>query len=498
MQLQANMVVNHFNAARYAVNPTAYDSGESLSWDKISKRSADSQAMLDYWDKTDAIMGGIKTMRDAGDAYLPKFPNESKEEHDFRLTQTKMTNVYSDVVEGLASKPFEEEITLDGEDKTFDEFVEDVDGAGNNLTQFGAVTFFNGINSVIDWIFIDYPNPAKGEIRTKEQQKKAGIRPFWSRVLGRNMLEAKTKIINGQEVLILARILEPGTPTMVRKFERSEDGVVNWTLYKKSENTATTAVIEDEGVITIGVIPLVPFATGRRVNKGFLFRPAMQGAVDLQIELFQQESDLKFAKKMSAFPMLAGNGVKPEMSEDGKKPKRLAVGPAVVLYAPMDGSGKAGSWAYVEPSAASLKFLAEEIKETKQDLRELGKQPLTAQSGNLTVITTAVAAGKSKSAVVAWALSLKDVLENAFKITAMWMKTNVEPSVTVYTEFDSFLDGEDGLDKLITMNEKGKLSTETLHHETKRRRYLSPEFNHTDEMGRILGEAPVNPDDNET
>lgn len=468
--------------------PVAFDTGDLK---ELDKRSPESQAMLDYWDKTDAIMGGIKTMRDAADDYLPKFPSEGADEYAYRLKQTKMTNVYRDIVEGLASKPFEEEITAEGGPE---DFTEDVDGSGNNLTQFAAVTFFNGINSCIDWIFIDYPNVKTGQIRTKEQQKKAGLRPFWSRVLGRNMLEAKSKVINGSETLTYCRILEPGENVKVRVFERMETGKIEWRLYVKNENVKDGWLLEDDGVLSIDRIPLVPFATGRRDGSKFKFHPAMQDAADLQIDLYQEESALKFAKTCAAFPMLAGNGVKPELDEAGQ-PKKIAVGPNKVLYAPMYGDGKAGNWSYVEPSSTTLKFLSEDIKETKKDLRELGKQPLTAQSGNLTVITTAVAASKSKSAVVSWALALKDALENAFVITQLWLKKSEDISVTVYTEFDTFIDGEDGLDKLITMNENGKLSTETLHAETKRRRFLSPEFDHDKEMAKILGEAPANPDD---
>jgi len=476
--------------------PQAFDTGEAITWENLSKRAPDSQSMLTYWEKTDAIMGGIETMRAAGDQFLPKFEaSEEKAAFEFRLTQTKLTNIYSDVVDGLASKPFEKEVTQDI--PAFDLFTEDVDGKGNNLTQFAASTFYNGINNAVDWIFVDYPNADTRKIRNKAEQLQLGLRPFWSHVIGRNMLEAKSEIKNGRETLTLCRILEPGSPDKVRKFERSKDGAITWCLYRKNDTIKSGVELEDEGVISIGVIPLVPFATGRRDGSNFKYKPALQGAVDLQIDLYQQESALKFAKVMSAFPMLSGNGVQPELGPDGKTPLRLAVGPAVVLYAPMDGSGKAGTWGYVEPSASSLQFLAGEIKDTKQDLRELGKQPLTAQSGNLTVITTAVAAGKSKSAVVAWALALKDTLENAFKITAMWMKESKEPSVVVYTEFDSFIDGEDGLEHLRAMRKDGDLSVETLHEETKRRRYLSPEFDHDKEMERILGEAPANPDDDE-
>ena len=461
----------------------------------VSKRSPDSAAMVEYWDKTDAIVGGITTMRIAGKDYLPMFPSENDDDYNFRLKQTKITNIYRDVVEALAAKPFEQEITIPEESKTPKEiidFLEDVDGRGSNLTTFSATTFFNGINSAIDWIMIDYPIPDPEKIKTMADQKRQGIRPFWTHVLGRNILHAEAEKIDGRETLTLVRILEPGTPDQIREFQRMEDSKVVWNLYEKRKVEGVEKWVKiQSGDITIGVIPLVPFYTGRRDGSGFRLFPAMQDACDLQIELYQQESALKYAKVLTAYPMLAGNGVTPD--KDGKgDPKPISVGPNKVLYAPPNGNGQSGSWAYVEISASSLKFLKDDISDTKTDLRELGRQPLTAQSGNLTVITTAVAAGKAKSAVMAWTINLKTSLEIALKITAMWMKKeNYEPEVSIYTEFDNFAEDGKDLDHLRSLREKGDLSQETLWNETKRRRVLSTEFDNEQEKERILSEVPT-------
>jgi hypothetical protein len=82
--------------------------------DKMLRRSKDSAAMLPYWDKTDAIVQGAEAIKLAGDAYLPKFAGEPKDDYETRLGLAKFTNIYRDVLEGLASKPFEDEIQLGG------------------------------------------------------------------------------------------------------------------------------------------------------------------------------------------------------------------------------------------------------------------------------------------------------------------------------------------------------------------------------------------------
>jgi hypothetical protein len=491
----------------------ANERGRPTETDPMLAYASDTGAMVEYWDKTDAIVDGIDAMRLAGPWYLPKFTDEDDADYNYRLQCTKMTNIYRDIVETLSSKPFEQECDLEVEEghtvpEPLLDFVEDVDGSGTNLTGFASATFFNGINSAIDWIFVDYPKADPTIVRTVADQKAAGLRPYWSHVLGRNVREVRSKVINGKETLTFIRIFEPGSPAHVRIFERGGNGLVSWYLYVKTdvEHDAPANVgggktrysLETDGSLDgLDQIPLVPFFTGRRDGRTFRFFPAMRDAADLQINLYQNESALEFVKRLAGYPMLAGNGVSPQKAEDGKTIKKLAVGPARVLYAPIDASGKAGSWTYVEPAATSMTFLAADIKATQEQLRELGRVPLTAQSGNLTVIAAATASAKGKSAVTAWALNLKNALENAMVITCKWLEIKTEaydPVVSVYTDFDEFAEGKD-LEVLQAARAAGDISQETYWFELGRRRVLSDEFDPETEKERLLAEVPAEGED---
>jgi len=464
----------------------------------LMRRSSDIDSMVPYWDKVEDIVEGQHRIKGASKQYLPMFPDEAGEEYKFRLSLAKFTNIYRDVLEGLAYKPFEEEITVIGGDSVpteVHEFIEDVDGAGNNISVFSALTFFNGINNAIDWVLIDYPAPDVS-IVTVADAKRANIRPFWSHILAKNVLEVRTAVIGAKEVISYFRVFEPSLTLdkndCVRVFEREGD-TITWTLYEKVEQPKKPEdgfVKIQEGVLSVNLIPVVPFITGRREGKSYKFMPVMRDAADLQITLYQNESALEFIKTMAGYPMLAANGMKPKKAQDGKTDEKVAVGPMRVLYGVPDGAGGHGEWKFIEPNANSMEFLQKNIDKTKQDLRELGRQPLTALSSQLTNTTTAIAAGKAKSAVTSWALGLKDTLENAMRITMLWMKIDYEPEVNVFTGFDNVLDNGKDLDALDKARARGDISQETFLSELKRRKVLSPEFNFVDEQKRQLDEIP--------
>lgn len=471
--------------------------------DEMEKRSEDSAFMLRFWEKVEAVLDGIEGMKLKTDEFLPRFRDEEIEDYKFRCSCAVMTNVYSDIAESLAGKPFEQPVELvsDQTDANEDtgasgipteitDFVYNVDGAGSDLTTFAAQTFFNGVNNAIDWIMVDY-SKRDDTVVTVADVRQRGLRPYWTHILARNVLDVQSKMVGRDEVLTYVKIMEPGDPDHIREFIRTDE--VTWRLWRKETNTRTRTpeyVLIDSGDITIGEIPLVPFYTGRREGRRWRFTPPMRAAVELQIQMFKQETGLEHASVLTAFPMLAANGIMPPMGRDGKPETKVAVGPNRILWSPprADG-GPVGSWAYVEPNAESLKFLEERIAATERRLRELGRQPLTASSSNITVITAAVAAGKAKSAVKAWALMLSNALENALVMTAKWMVLEYDPSVYVYAEFDDWMEGED-LDALDKARERRDISHETYTDELKRRGVLSSNFTIERERMRLTAEEP--------
>lgn len=455
--------------------------------EKPDTPGADWEAMEPYWTQVDAILEGAKAVRDGGEKFLPRFPNETAADYDFRRKCAKFTNVFRDIVEGLASKPFAQELALsDGVSSRFQELFEDIDGRGNNLHVFAGATFFDGIARAIDWILVDYTRQA-GRAQTVAEERAIGARPYWVHVPAPAVIDLRSEIQQGAERLTYIKIME--SKGRVRLFRRDMiEGVpvVTWQIHEEQDNGEW--MVADEGRLTLSEIPMVPFVTGRRKGKKWRFHPPMRDAADLQLELYQQETGLKHIKTLTCFPMLAGNGVMPDTDGAGN-PKTVPVGPMAVLYAPPGADGGHGQWEFITPQAETLRFLADDIEKTIQQLRELGRQPLTAQSGNLTKITTAVAAAKGNSAVQVWALGLKDALEQALKLTAQWLATDEEPEVSIYTDFGVDAMADVAPEILLKTRQNGDISGTTLRAELKRYGILSAEFD--EESERTLLQSDV-------
>lgn len=493
------------------------------------KPSSDYVAMQPYWHKITTMRGGTDAMRAAKEVYLPRFESETQAQYDLRAANAVFTNIYSDIVENLADRPFAKEVSLVDSTPTTENLAEDIDGQGNNLHNFAATFFRNALDYAIDWIYVDYtqtnPNTvdASGNVRRKSviEERQGGARPYWVRVSAEEMIAVYSAVIRGVEEFVYCRMIETSlersgweeiTVVRVREIEREPlydaDGNIfafgpaQYRIWQQKQqlNRLNKPIpgklvweIVEQGEIAIGVIPIVPLIIGQRQGNSWRIDPALRSCVDLQLEYYEEENGLKNIKKLTAFPMLSASGVEPDKNPDGTN-VRAPVGPRAVLYGPPSENGN-GQWSFIEPAGSSLTFLRNELTELGKQLRELGRQPLTQQSsGNMTTITAGSAASKGNSAVQRWALALKDALENAWFLTALWLKESTETTVFVFTEFDPETADDNGFDQLVAMRGKGDLSQKTLWEEGKRRRILSDEFDPEEEIKRIEEEIPDEPD----
>lgn len=516
------------------------------------KPSSDYSASAAYWNMVSSILNGVESLRvvglasrasvagpaqpvgllsqlgrnrrargNTGSPYLPQFPNEQDDIYELRLKHAPLTNVYADISRNLASRPFAKECELDeGEPEDLKKLTENIDGQGNNLHVFARDMFKAAIDKGIAWVLIDY-NKADAKM-TLADERAAGIAPYWVAIPAERLLAIYSAFVGGVEVITHARIyectIEPRgydetEVERVREFNRAPliDAYGKTAGYEPAEwklhelqttkdakgKEQTDWVVVDGGPVSIGIIPMVPFIAGKRRGASWRVDPPIKDIAYMQIEEFQQESNLKSIKEMTAFPMLSGNGVPPPKDAQGNDIV-IPVGPRAVLFAPPNADGSSGSWAFIEPQATSLTFLKSDLEALRNEMRDLGMQPLTAS--NLTVVTTKNLSLKAHSAVQAWAIGLKDALEQAFIITAKWMGQDLQPVVKVHTDFDIEQDGAPQLDALLKAEAQGVLSKATVQEEFKRRGVLSDEFDPAeealalaDQQQGMQGEQPIDP-----
>lgn len=484
----------------------------------VDSVSTDYENSRAYWEQVRTMMRGTKAMRKAGQLYLPKFESETDKQYRDRLRTAKYTNIFADIVKSLADRPFSKEPTIKAV-PAIEPMLENIDGQNNHVSVFMANWFKEAITTGIHWVLVDYAmaNPfvtdASGVERRKSvaEERQDGARPYCLLVRPEDVIAVYSGMIAGEEKIVHCRIRECWKERQewneivveqIRVLNREpiKDTLGNvtgfaeatFTIWERRDGKDWTIIV-DAFPITIGEIAMVPLIIGDR-ETGWLINPDMQDCADLQLEYYEQENGLKNIKSLTAFPMLSADGVNPEIDPKTKAPVKVPVGPRAVLYGgQVQGSTIGGSWKFIEPAGTSLTFLKEDLKELAKELRELGRQPLTASSSNITKETSAFASAKGRSAIRRWTGSLKDAMENVLMYMAMWEGVVAEPEVTMNLDDIDEADGDTGMTNVEAMYDKSVISKKTYRLEGMRRGILSDNFDPDTEDEQIEKEVPDDP-----
>lgn len=468
-----------------------------------SVTSADYNAMSEAWTMIGDIRAGSRAIKSRSTTYLPAYEKESTESYNQRLAAAPWRPEFTDALQSLCAKPFSKEVALQGEVPDAIKVVsEDVDGRGNNLHVFARQSFTDAVAHGLDAIYVTFP--AAEPARTRAEERASGVRPYWVHITAPNILALYTKNVGGQEVVEHIRFREDVLVRdgftereikRIRILELDETGKPTSQLWERA-GTATSYVLKEGPVVLAGVkeVPVVLFFTGQR-SGNYRVKPPLLDLAVMQIEIYQALSRKDQILTYAGAPMLKGKGfAQPVEMVNGKEvPKQIVVGPKSILWAPPSGDGVQPDWDFVQPNAANIKEIRDDLDSLVADFRRLAMQPTTAKSGVLSATGEAVQGAKAHSAVEAWANDLKDTLEQAFVYTAQWMNAPDTTEVFVHTDFGVDIDGAQDADTLLKARMAGEISRRTYWDEMRRRGKLGPQFDPDDEEERLSEDAVDRP-----
>ena len=248
-----------------------------------------------------------------------------------RLRNARLTNVFAKVISDLSLRPFAKPMTLsDDTDAKLEELAEDVDLRGNNLQEFSEGLFRSALTDGVTWIVVDQMQGIPDRISVADERR-MGVRPFWRQYKADDVMAVYSDFVGGKERLTELRLRESEVKrtqwkekevNYVRVFRLNDTGKPEWERWRKLENQEAAASKEkwtlDDGPYTLDLdhIPAIPVMFGRRKGQTWQVEPPLQDAAYLQIELYREENNLKHIADLTAFPMLAANGMEPDAGQE--------------------------------------------------------------------------------------------------------------------------------------------------------------------------------------
>ena len=462
---------------------------------KVAEKSSAFQALADDFAMATTLMGGTKALRAAGEKYMPRFPQETKELHASRLKTATLFPAYKRTVQTLASKPFSKPITLSEDmDPEVAAWLDNVDMQGRNMGAFCVGLMEAALSHGLGGILAEYPEVDTSQTRTLAQEKALGARPYLVHIRAENFLGYKVaQGPNGWRLTQLrfmetvteddpddqfcsveveqVRVLEPGKWATYRMTRSESTKTADWALFK-------------EGVTSLTEIPFVPFY-GEYI--GFMTaRPPLIELAHLNIKHWQSQSDQDTILHIARIPILTRVGAQSTFKDGEVVNESLVIGSGQCVDLPLN-----GSLAFVEHSGAAIGAGKVSLDDLKEEMRQAGAELLVLSEGPTTATEIATDNAIALCHLQRIVQGMEDALDQALIYMGAYKGITNVGEVDIFDDFAVSSMADADAQFLLSMAESSRLSDETLFKEVQRRGKIDGDIEWDEEKDRIDKQGPA-------
>jgi hypothetical protein len=412
-----------------------------------------------HWILIEDLMGGTYGMRKKHRRYLPQEPRELDESYDNRLARSVCPPYYQRLERMLAGMLTRKPVRLEDTSDSITEQLFDVDMQNNDLN----VWVYETARKLVRY----------GHIGTLVDAPTDGGRPYWCTYTPRQILGWRTELKDGQQALSMLRLSETVT---VPDGEYGEKAVQQirlltpggYQLYQKGDDGEFR--ITDEGTTSLSEIP---FSVAYSNRVGYLeSRPPLEDIAELNLKVYQVQSDLDNQLHISAVPMLAFFGF-PSAAEE------VSAGPGEAIAFPAEGKAE-----YIEPKGTSFDYQFKRLEQIAAQINELGLSAVLGQKLSAeTAEAKRIDRSQGDSTMMVIAQNVQDMIDNCLQYHAQYLgQAAAAGSCFVNRDFIGARLEPQEIQSLLQLYTAGTITQETLLRQLSDGEVLGDDFNVDEEL----------------
>lgn len=416
------------------------------------------------WDLLEALLGGTRTMRAAGVAFLPREPEEKDKNYEIRLARSFLYNAFKDTIEKLVARPFSRPATWDvkaPEAKTaIEPVMEDMDGEGQHHQEFAKEYLRQLLRWGVVHGYSDFPTVDDKENVNQEQADELELRPTNSILSAPVVIGWKTeKKVNGTDRVIQIRIKEGFVEDKddweqevfdqirVITVEAATDGqkakatidIYRREKKKKGPQGPTTAEykkVDDETreIVMDGTTPAqIPMTTAYADKTGLMTAlPPLHELAWTNLEHWQSASDQKNILRFDRFGILFAAGFE---EEDLKKGLKIAPTQAFGT------SNENAKLSRVETNGKPAENGWKDLRDIMERLEVLGMDPMIQRLAHVKATGMNINESKSRSKMESWIDAIELAMRQLMQLDLLWLGHDVPLDDIEYHIYKDFVFG---------------------------------------------------------
>lgn len=445
----------------------------------VDIKSTSYRIMEESWELPHDLLGGTRSMRAAGEKWLPKEDGEKHKKYKVRLERSTLYNGYSDTIEKLSNRPFSHPLNIVDLPVKLDYLRTDVDGRKKSFSELAKgclrdLTIYGLTHVIVDFTTV---KPREDGVITAKDE--LGSRVYFKSVSPVNLIgwqfdeDPMTGAIDLAQIRIKEVTTESDGDFGDKVVERikviTKDDYTIWTREEAKIGSEKSWVKGEAVEHSFGRIPLITMYANK-VDE-LSAKPPLEDLAWINVTHWQSSSDQRNILRFSRFGILFGKGfTKKDIKNDD-----IVVSPTeMILTSAPDAELK-----YVEHTGKSIAAGQADLDNLEMQMKVLGMQPLMSGNNKDTATGKRIDEGRTVSQLQSWVESIEVGLAECIKVAAEWEGVEIlnTMSVDIYSDFDVDASGKSDIKILAQMEKDNQITQETLLNETKRRGVLSDGVN---------------------
>ena len=412
-----------------------------------------------HWILIEDLLSGTYGMRRKHRRYLPQEPRELDESYDNRLARSVCPPYYQRLERMLAGMLTRKPVRLEDTSDTITEQLFDVDTQGNDLN----VWTYETARKMVRY----------GHVGTLVDAPQDGGSPYWVTYTPRQILGWRSELKDGRQALTMLRLSEN---VIVPDGDYGEKAVQQirlltpgaYQLHRKGDNGEFRIV--DEGTTSLSDIP---FSVAYSNRFGYLeSRPPLADIAELNLKMYQVQSDLDNQLHISAVPMLAFFGFPSAVEE-------VSAGPGEAIAFPAEGKAE-----YIEPKGTSFEYQFKRLEQIALQINELGLSTVLGQKLSAeTAEAKRIDRSQGDSTMMVIAQNMQDMIDNCLRYHAQYLgQETAAGSSYVNRDFVGVRFEPKEIYALLQLYTAGTITQETLLRQLSDGEVLGDDFNVDEEL----------------
>lgn len=448
----------------------------------VRQQSKEAAALNEHCELISALLGGTKSMRAAGETYMPKWPNEGADGLKVRIAVATLFPAFARTIEVLGAKPFSKPVSI-GEDvpAKLVPWLDDVDRNGRNLHSFLSEVGQEALGYGFSGILVDYPPTRDKDDKplyvTKADEQAAAVRPYFVQIHPKSILGWLVDNSGMSQLRLLESVDEPDGDYATRAIEQVR--VLrrgSWETWRQVPNKPEEWLLHESGITSIRKIPFVP-VYGQRLGH-MMARPPLLELAYANVEHWQSKSDQQNITHVARVPILFAKMLGPDTV--------ITVGAGSAVK----GETPESDMKFVEHGGKAIDAGRLSLLDLEDRMRQAGAELLVIKPGNVTESQTLADNEQGACALQKVAENLEDAADQALQLMADWVGEQQGGHVVIFKDFGAATLAEASAELLLKANQAGKLSDESFHEELQRRGVVKPDTNWATEKDRIDSQGP--------